>query len=195
MLKIWKGQLEICNQFINSKNILNILRQYEFDKNIDILSLDIDGIDYWILKELPQQFSKILVCEYNPYFGPDIEVTVPNMDNFNRTDYHYSNLCWGVSLKSLIKIQEEKGYTFVGTNNLKNNAFFVLKDLTHKLSINLPNTDELEMYTNANFQESLDNTGKLNFLKSNDILNYIKDCEVINLKNNGQEKVKLKEII
>ena len=57
----------------------------EFLDGIDLFSLDIDGIDYWILKELPIGFCKILVVEYNPYFGSEFKITVPNIKNFNRT--------------------------------------------------------------------------------------------------------------
>ena len=64
-----------------------------------------------------KKISKIFIAEYNPYFGSELEITVPNIKNFNRTNYHYSNLCWGVSLKALIKIMELKGYIFIGSND------------------------------------------------------------------------------
>lgn len=194
-LKIWKGELKIYNHLINSKNILNVLEFYEFDKNVDIFSIDIDGIDYWIIKELPPKISKIFICEYNPYFGPDLEITVPNIDNFNRTKYHYSNLCWGASLKSIIKILEKKGYTFIGTNNLKNNAFFILTELTSQLSIDLPNINKLSTFTKAYFKESRNIDGKLSFIDTSKILDTIKDCEIVDLSNQKEEKIKLKEII
>ena len=53
---------------------------------LDLFSLDIDGIDYWILEKMPQNFSKIAVLEYNPLFGAELEITVPNIDNFSRTN-------------------------------------------------------------------------------------------------------------
>ena len=83
-LTTWKGELNIINQLINPSNILNILSQNDLLTDIDLFSLDIDGIDYWILKKLPKNFSKIAIVEYNPLFGKDLEITVPNMDNFNK---------------------------------------------------------------------------------------------------------------
>ena len=77
-------------------------------RDLDLFSLDIDGIDYWILNKLPNNFSKIAIIEYNPVFGWDMEVSVLNIDNFDRTKYHYSNLCFGMSLKAAIKIMENK---------------------------------------------------------------------------------------
>ena len=80
--------------------------------NLDIFSLDIDGIDYWILKELPKDFSKIVVVEFNPIFGKNLEISVPNINNFERKKYHYSNLCFGMSLKAAIKIMNRKKFLF-----------------------------------------------------------------------------------
>ena len=60
---------------------------------LDLFSLDIDGIDYWILCEPLNNFSKV-VEEYNPTFGNKLSITVPNIENFNRENYHYSNLCF-----------------------------------------------------------------------------------------------------
>ena len=121
---IWKGQLEIIEQQVSNKNILHLINSKIFWKSWHF-SLDIDGVDYWIIKELPKNFSKIAIIEYNPIFGIEKHVTVPNLDNFNRTDYHYSNLCFGMSLKAAIKVMEEKNFYFVGVNLMRNNAFFV----------------------------------------------------------------------
>ena len=76
-VKIWKGNLKILQQNIDANNILDTLKNNNFFQKIDLFSLDIDGIDYWVLKELPKNFCKILVAEYNPYFG----------DKFNLTSY------------------------------------------------------------------------------------------------------------
>ena len=105
LLDVWKGNLEIEENFVNIENINILINKYFPNKKLDIFSLDIDGIDYWILKELPDDISKIIVAEYNPYFGPDLEITVPYSKNFNRSEYHSSNLCWGMSLKALINLR------------------------------------------------------------------------------------------
>lgn len=127
ILKIWKGHLQVHNEYIDSENILDILNKYSFDCDLDLFSLDIDGIDYWILKKIKPKTSKIIVAEYNPFFGDKYEITVPNIKNFDRKKYHYSHLCWGMSLRALINLMNEKDYTFVGTNELLNNGFFCSK--------------------------------------------------------------------
>ena len=125
-VNLWKGDLRICNKQINSENILDTLNQ-SCDYEIDIFSIDIDSIDYWIIEKLNKRISKIFVAEYNPVFGSDIEVTVPNISGFERNKYHYSNLCYGMSLRALINLMDKKGYYFIGANLQKINAFLYFK--------------------------------------------------------------------
>ena len=79
----WKGDLRIVEAFINKDNINDIISK-NCDFVIDIFSLDIDGIDYWILDEIQSINSKIVIAEYNPIFGHTLEITVPYIYNFNR---------------------------------------------------------------------------------------------------------------
>lgn len=193
VLGFWKNNLNIINKFASPENINLILDSNNFQNDIDLFSLDIDGIDYWIIKKLKKNISKIFIAEYNPYFGPELEITVPNIKNFDRTSYHYSNLCWGVSLKSLIKIMIEKDFTFIGSNDLRNNAFFVSNDYIEKINLKKPNIENLFEFTNATYRESKDQIGNLTYIEPKKILNEIKDCEVIDLKNN--KTVKIRELL
>ena len=59
ILRTWKNTLQIHNDFINSNNVVEIIKKNSFEKNLDIFSLDIDGIDYWILEKLPKKIAKI----------------------------------------------------------------------------------------------------------------------------------------
>ena len=56
--KLWKGNLEIIEANVNTENILEILNTKNFLNNLDIFSLDIDGIDYWIIEKLPENFKE-----------------------------------------------------------------------------------------------------------------------------------------
>jgi len=191
---LWKGDLTIVEKFVNAENINNVLKENGFNKKLDLLSLDVDGIDYWILDSLQPNISKIIVVEYNSTFGSDLEVTVPNIKNFNRTNYHYSNLCFGASLKAIIKLMKTKNYVFLGTNISKINAFFVSKEELHKIKLNLPNDKDLSKFVNSNIRESRSIDGKLSYLSGSDKIKAIDDCEVINLKEKNFRLVKIKDI-
>ena len=186
-ISLTSNKLKIHNDYVDKENILEILKKYNFEKNIDLFSIDIDGIDYWIIKELPKKMSKIFIAEYNPFFGPKAEITVPYIKNFNRTNYHYSNLCYGVSLKALINLMKEKEYTFIGSNNKNTNAFFVYNDYINKIPIKVSNLENLEIFTNCKIRESKDKHGKFNFKENDEIIDEIKDTEVLNLLTNKME--------
>ena len=190
IVKLWKGDLTIIETTVESCNIANILTS----NNLDILVLDVDGIDYWILQALPEKFSRIAVLEYNSIFGPNLEVTTPNLTNFDRKKYHYSYLCYGVSLKALIKLMNKKKYVFVGTNIACHNAFFVLESEVKKLSLTLPNESDLTKYTTSHISESRSIEGKLNYLSGKQKLKEIENCEVIDLSNQEKKLVKIKDI-
>ena len=165
------------------------------DYEIDLFSIDIDGIDYWIIKKLKNNISKIFVAEYNPVFGSDLEITVPNILGFERTKYHYSNLCYGMSLKALINLMNQKGYYFIGTNIQKNNAFFILKNFTKEYFFNNIKIKNLDNYTNSNIRDSRDKNNNLSYLSGDKKLKEIVNCEVINLKDGKEQLVKLKELL
>ncbi len=195
-LELWKGRLKVLKKAVTPKNINEIINYENFNKDLDLFSIDIDGLDFWVIKELPTNFAKICIAEYNPLFGSEYEVTVPNIENFNRTNYHYSNLCWGVSLKGLINLMNEKNFVFLGTNNLKNNAFFVNKDYEQLFKkVILEKNIELKNFTNHKFQESRDKNGNLTYLSRKEQLKEVEDCYVININNSLTEKVKLSELI
>ena len=187
-LPLYRGNLKIYNNFIEPETITEILKKNNFDKDLDIFSIDIDGADYWVIKELPDKISKIFIAEYNPYFGPDLEITVPNIKNFNRTNYHYSNLCWGSSLKAIIDVLKKKGFSFIGVNNLKNNAFFVLNEYSNLISLNQPKQN-LSEYTDAKYREGRDKSNKLTYHSPQDVINIIGNCEIIDLKDNQKKKI------
>jgi len=193
-VNLWKGDLRICNAQVNTKNINEILKNY-CDYEIDVFSLDIDSIDYWIIEKLQKNISKIFIAEYNPVFGPNLKVTVPNIDGFDRTKYHYSNLCYGMSLRALIDIMKTKNYYFIGTNLQKMNAFFVSNDFKKNQYFDKINILELNQYTNSNIRDSRDINYNLNFLSGNKKLKEIENCEVINLENDNQELIKIKDLL
>ena len=193
-MKIWKGELYIHEEMINTNNLNQILEDYKFINNVDLFSLDIDGIDYWVVKNLPSNFSKIAILEYNPIFGSKLEVTVPDLGEFDRKKYHFSHLCYGASLRALINLMKSKNFYFIGTNLMRNNAFFISNDFPKEKYFFNIKMRELDYYTSSNVSESRDKEGKLNYLKGNDKLKSILDCEVVDVINFTNKKDKLQHL-
>ncbi len=179
-----KGDLTAASSFVTRGNIDSLLLQGSSNwLDCDIFSLDIDGNDYWIMKDIIAKCKhKIIILEYNAYFGSKASVTIPYQESFNRTDYHYSNLCWGASLKAFTTLLANNGYIFAGTNLSNINGFWVREDQFPALGIESPSIHDLSPYTQNNCRESRDINGNLSFLSGDSRLTAIRDCHLVNLE-------------
>lgn len=157
----WKYNLKVSCSFINRDNINHILMENGIRGEIGLLSVDIDGNDYWVWQSIDIISPAIVVIEYNFRFGKDRSVSVPYDENFVRSQAHHSTIYYGASLKALYSLAQKKGYAFVGCNSAGNNAFFVRRDLKPDCIKEL--TIE-EGYIAGQFRESRDQNGNLLFL-------------------------------
>ena len=180
----WKYNLKVQNKFINKENINKIIKEISIPKKIGLLSLDIDSIDYWILKEIKGIDPTIIICEYNSIFGTSKSVTVPYKKNFIRNKEHYSNLYYGASIKAFIDLMIKKNYIFIGTNSAGNNAFFVKRKFL-KFNKIVKN----KKIFNSKFREGRDKNGKLNFLDKKKSLKKIKDKFVFDINSKKNKKI------
>ena len=184
----WKHNLKVRNEFITKDNINDVVQRFNVPKNLGLLSLDIDGVDYWVLKELSALKPSIIICEYNSLFGEKKSITVPYKKNFIRSKEHYSNLYYGASIRSFIDIMKTKNYSFIGTNSAGNNAFFVKKNLRNAVS-------KIILYKKifrSKFRESKDLKGNLSFLSKKKSLELIKNKHIIDLNDKNKKKLELK---
>lgn len=125
----WRHDIQALTAFITKENIDHVIADAGLAGDIGLLSVDIDGNDYWVLEGIRQVSPRILIVEYNSIFGPDASITVPYDAGFVRTRAHHSNLYYGASLQALVALAETKGYTLVGSNKAGSNAFFVRNDV------------------------------------------------------------------
>lgn len=95
---------------------------------IDVLSIDVDGNDFWFWKRIVNPSARVVVIEYNASFGPKLSATVPYDPIFDRYARHPSGLYHGASLAALVKLADQKGYALVGCDSMGINAFFVRRD-------------------------------------------------------------------
>ena len=125
----WLYNLKAVHAFVTRDNIDRLLEENGVGGSIGLLSIDIDGMDYWIWEAITVVDPAIVVAEYNYRFGPDEAVTVPYRADFDRWKAHHSILYYGASLKALCRLADRKGYAFVGVGSAGLNAFFVKRAL------------------------------------------------------------------
>ena len=121
--------------FITAENINGVITAAGISGRIGLLSIDIDGMDYWVWKAVSAVDPAIVVIEYNSLFGPDRTITAPYDPAFSRYRPEPSRLFYGASLGALRHLAEEKGYVFVGCNSNGNNAYFVRREYADAAAI------------------------------------------------------------
>ena len=181
----WRYELTATAAFITRDNINELFKKHGFTGEIGLLSIDIDGNDYWVWERINSVRPAIVVVEYNSVFGPDHAITIPYDPEFIRTRSHSSNLYWGCSLKALCQLATKKGYIFVGSNSNGNNAHFVREDLIN----NIPALTAEQGYVESKFRESRDIQGRLTFLTRKDRLVAIKEMKVYNLDHDNLVRI------
>jgi hypothetical protein len=181
----WKYDLTAYHSFITRENINDLIRRYTSCQDIGLLSVDVDGNDYWIWEAIDEIRPRVVVCEYNSAFGPVEKVTVPYDPAFTRQRAHYSNLYFGASLSALCWLAEKKGYDFVGTAGAGVNAFFVRKDLSAPFTIFKPE-DDFRVSPN---RDSRDEKGRLSFLPHDQRLPLIKDLPVVDVTSGAVKTI------
>lgn len=181
----YQHDLHAIKAFITTDNINELISSGGLKGEIGLLSVDIDGNDYWIWKAIHVVDPVIVVAEYNSVFGIERAVTVPYQPDFVREKSHYSHLYFGASLKALCLLADEKGYAFVGSNSVGNNAYFVRKDRLGPLKALSPE----EGYVYSRFRESRDKKGNLNYLSGQERYECIKGLPVHNVATGLQEQL------
>lgn len=116
-----------CHAMFVTKESAPELKALTFHLDPDVLSLDIDGNDYYVARALfASGFRpKIVGVEYNSVFGPERSVTIEYRPDFVFTTSHPTHLYYGVSIAGWRKFFGERGYRFVTVDRNGVNAFFV----------------------------------------------------------------------
>lgn len=113
----------IEKKFVTAENINDILKANKLSGEIDLFSLDIDGVDYWIWNSLEVVQPRVVLLEFSNIWGKSKSVTVPYNPAFSRFDGDMD--FYGASLPAFVKLAAKKGYRLVGCNKNLFNAFFI----------------------------------------------------------------------
>jgi hypothetical protein len=171
----WKYDLVSASKFIDAENINNLIREQGFEGGVGLLSIDIDGNDYWVWKAIQVIEPVLVIVEYNALLGDVYPLSIPYRNDFVRSKFHYSNVYYGTSINALRFLSEQKGYTFLGTNSNGVNAYFVRNDFANKI---VPFISYVKSFP-GKFKEGRSNSGLLSLLRGSDRLNPILDQEFI----------------
>lgn len=126
-------RVQYLNGWITKENISAFVDAVNLrGKEVDVLIMDIDGNDYWILKEIMDNNMlnpRVIVVEYQDIIGPERALTIPYDPTFialRHDIWNGPNYC-GASLQAFIHLLKDK-YAFVGCERLGFNGYFVRRD-------------------------------------------------------------------
>lgn len=112
--------------WITAENVNELIESNGFTGEIDLLSIDVDGVDYWVWKKIEVIQPRVVLLEYNNRWPSEQSVTVPYSADFRCPNPDQDGEGYfGASLSAFVKLGREKGYRLIGANGPHTNAFFM----------------------------------------------------------------------
>lgn len=125
----WAYPPQFVNAMITRENINEILRAAKVPQDVDLMSIDIDGNDYWVWDAIDCITPKVVIIETHVEFGAR-SIVVPYDRNYvypgKHPDYH------GASPAAMVKLAHKKGYRLVGSNDYGFNTIYVRQGLAEE---------------------------------------------------------------
>jgi len=161
-----KSQVNIIRKSINKKNINELVNEQSFIENIDFFSIDIDGNDYWVLKELDLKNISCVCLEYNHWLGKKAKKTIPYNENLDYID----NGFFGASLLAFNDLMNSKNFKLIAIDSSGTNAFFIQNRFSHLFEVLDPITSFKSvgrLYSEEKRQKIFSDIKKFNFIDIN----------------------------
>jgi hypothetical protein len=138
--KVMPRKVKALQLFLDLEN-LHLLSDRYRPGELGVLSIDVDGNDYWFLEALlPVLKPAIVAVEYNASFGLR-PIASPYDPRFDRHDKHPSGWYHGASLDALTRLCTRNQYRLVAVASGGNNAFYARPELD-----DLPTLDVADAY-------------------------------------------------
>lgn len=174
----WRWNVRPLQALVRPDNVDAVLRASGVSGDIGLLSLDIDGLDYWVWDAITSINPRIVVAEFNFVFGPEATVTVPFAQEFDMRAAHPSRLYFGASLTAMVSLSATRGYHFVGATSTGVNAFFVRNDMLDAVWPDFSGTTPMLEWSDGGFGNARDESGGLLRLSLQEKQYAIGECTV-----------------
>lgn len=116
-------RVTVVQAMVTPHNLVDLLHAHSCPEEFDLLSIDVDGNDYWLWEALNSFKPRVVVIEYNSAFGPVVSTVNDYQDHaWDGT----SN--FGASAKAFTALGERSGYQLVHAETTGVNLFFVRHD-------------------------------------------------------------------
>jgi glycosyltransferase involved in cell wall biosynthesis len=117
-------RVQTVHALVTPANVEQLFADAGVPESLDVLSIDVDGSDYWIWDALHAYRPRVVVIEYNSALPADARLAQPrDHGRWEGTDFQ------GASLGAMVRLGTQKGYRLVHTETSGVNAFFVRNEL------------------------------------------------------------------
>lgn len=152
--------------FVTSENLNSLLTDWRGE--VDVLSIDVDGNDFWLWEAMTEVSPRLVIIEYNFRYGRIASMTVSYRPDFDRFQLHESGRFYGASLTAFAKLAGKKGYVLLGCESSGVNAFFLRSDLVRPPLVTLDPEQAFAPYWNL--EPAWDDTLASSYLREIDTL-------------------------
>lgn len=122
----------VANRWVTKDSVNDIIREAGYSGEVDLLSLDLDGVDFWIWQAIEQISPRVVVAEVQAVWGAEKAVTVPYRDDFSAGFHEGFGIYSGASLPAFVSLARARGYRLIGVQRYGYNAFFLRNDIGQK---------------------------------------------------------------
>lgn len=160
------SSLNLHRAFITAENICELFAQYNVPQEFDLISIDIDGNDFYVWQALSEQYRpRVVVIECNHHLDSHEDKVVRyDPSYFDNTGYS------GASVLALYNLGRALGYSFVYHESAGINLFFVRDDILAANKIYFKHMNNVEKLYNANHDRMYLDPKKTNFISSKQAL-------------------------
>ena len=131
--------INLFKHMITSENVIDIFQQYNTPLQFDLLSVDIDSHDFYVLDKILQTYTpRIFVCEYNAtHFPNEDKVVLKTTTNFNGNYF-------GASILAFYNLGKKYNYSLVYSNEKGVNLFFIHNDVLNNSIYTIKNINDVD---------------------------------------------------
>ena len=126
-----KNKVDVLRSKVTKDNINTIINKNVNFDHIDFFSIDVDGNDYWILKDMELKKIKCICLEFNPWIDKNLKKVIPYDENFRYKDDGF----FGASLLAYHDLLKSKKFDLIAIDSSGTNAFFVANEFSNLFEI------------------------------------------------------------
>ena len=141
---------KVLQQWITKDNVIRIIKENGFEGEVDIFSLDVDGIDFYLMKELNVINPRVVICEVHNVIPSSLSLTIPYSDDFDYTNGKFDPEFRSVSLLGMVNLMKNKGYRLIGCHKYGFNVIFLRNNVGIKF---FPEINPEQCFENAYTRE------------------------------------------